>query len=230
MKWFKHDSDANTDAKLKKLRHKYGIQAYGLYWYCLELIAGRVDRNNITFELEEDAETIAMEWNLDQIKVQDMMQYMCDIGLFSSNSGVISCLKLAKRLDDTNAKNPEIKLILSRLNPNHSESVGDTPSDSEKLLTDETRLDKNIKESGAHPPEPKKKFIKPTVEQIREYCESRNNSVDPQRFFDYNESRGWVVSRSPMKCWKASVRTWEQNSFGNGSNCASPVAGVDPWI
>jgi len=28
MKWFKHDSDANQDAKLKKLRLKYGAQGY----------------------------------------------------------------------------------------------------------------------------------------------------------------------------------------------------------
>ena len=42
MKWFKHDSDANQDAKLKKLRLKYGAQGYGIYWYCLELIARNV--------------------------------------------------------------------------------------------------------------------------------------------------------------------------------------------
>ena len=37
MKWFKHDSNANTDAKLKRVRMKYGMQGYGLYWYCLEI-------------------------------------------------------------------------------------------------------------------------------------------------------------------------------------------------
>jgi hypothetical protein len=59
MRWFKHDADANADAKLKKVRIKYGMQGYGLYWYCLELIAGNVDVDNITFELEHDAEIIA---------------------------------------------------------------------------------------------------------------------------------------------------------------------------
>ena len=40
MKWIKHDTNANQDAKLKKLRMKYGLEGYGMYWYCLELIAG----------------------------------------------------------------------------------------------------------------------------------------------------------------------------------------------
>ncbi|MEH6451299.1 MAG: Lin1244/Lin1753 domain-containing protein, partial [Oleispira sp.] len=44
MKWIKHDTNANQDAKLKRMRMKYGLEGYGLYWYCLELIAADVDR------------------------------------------------------------------------------------------------------------------------------------------------------------------------------------------
>ncbi|MCP3699064.1 MAG: DUF4373 domain-containing protein [Aliivibrio sp.] len=38
MRWFKHDSAAHIDARIKKVKHKYGIVGYGLYWYCIELI------------------------------------------------------------------------------------------------------------------------------------------------------------------------------------------------
>lgn len=146
MKWFKHDSNAHIDAKMKKVRHNYGIEGYGLYWYCLELISGLVDKDNITFELEEDAETIAKEWNMKPESVQKIIRYMCDIGLFESNNGVITCLKLAKRLDDTNAKNPEIKLILESLsaeknrNRSNSETLGETPNSSYQTRLDKIRL------------------------------------------------------------------------------------------
>jgi hypothetical protein len=149
MKWFKHDSNAHTDTKLKKLRHRHGIEGYGLYWYCLELIAGKVDKSNITFELEDDAQTIARDWNMDQIKVQEIMQYMCDLRLFSSNNGTISCLKLAKRLDDTNAKNPEIKAIIDLLSRTHSEELGEIPNESDQIRLDQTRSEeKENKPSG----------------------------------------------------------------------------------
>lgn len=150
MKWFKHDSNAHIDAKLKKVKHKYGIVGYGLYWYCIELIAMGVDRNNLTFELEEDSETIAMEWNLDQLKVQEMVQYMVHLNLFENNSGRITCLKLARRLDETTSKNPDIKRVLAKLanqtgqdsEPKKSgESPDELPMNSDQNRLEEIRLE-----------------------------------------------------------------------------------------
>ena len=59
------------------------------------------------------------------------------------------------------------------------------------------------------------RFVKPKVEEIDAYCKERNNSVDAQQFFDYYESKGWKVGKSPMKDWKSAVRTWERNDFNN---------------
>jgi hypothetical protein len=57
----------------------------------------------------------------------------------------------------------------------------------------------------------KKKFVRPSISQIKEYCELRKNGVDPEVFFNFYESKGWVVGKSPMKSWPAAVRTWEKN-------------------
>lgn len=54
------------------------------------------------------------------------------------------------------------------------------------------------------------KFQKPSLEAIREYCSSRGNNVDAEQFFNFYESKGWVVGKSPMKDWKAAIRTWEK--------------------
>ena len=61
---------------------------------------------------------------------------------------------------------------------------------------------------------PPKRFVKPTVEEVKAYCEKRKNSVDAQRFVDFYESKGWVVGKAPMKDWQSAVRTWEQNNKG----------------
>jgi hypothetical protein len=57
-----------------------------------------------------------------------------------------------------------------------------------------------------------RKFKKPTLIEVEEYCKERNNEVDPQKFIDFYESKGWLVGKSPMKDWKACIRTWEQRS------------------
>lgn len=100
MKWFKHDADASNDAKLKKLRLKYGAQGYGIYWYCLELIARNVEKHNLTFELEHDAELIADDFKLSSDLVQHIMTFMIELGLFENTDGIITCLKMASRTDE----------------------------------------------------------------------------------------------------------------------------------
>ncbi len=54
-------------------------------------------------------------------------------------------------------------------------------------------------------------FVPPTVEEVKAYCEEKGYSVDPDQFVDHYESNGWMVGKSKMKNWKASVRTWQRN-------------------
>jgi len=63
---------------------------------------------------------------------------------------------------------------------------------------------------------PKKVFTKPSLEQIQEYCKERCNNVDFERFYDFYESKGWMVGSNKMKDWKACVRTWEKKSDRGG--------------
>ena len=57
----------------------------------------------------------------------------------------------------------------------------------------------------------KQKFIKPTLEQVKDYFSEQgqfDSENQANRFFDYYESNGWMVSKNPMKDWKATVRNW----------------------
>lgn len=64
---------------------------------------------------------------------------------------------------------------------------------------------------------------KPTVEEIAAYCMERKNGIDEQEFYDHHERVGWLVgkNKTPMKCWQATIRTWEKSRVkdipGNGS-------------
>jgi DNA-binding transcriptional MerR regulator len=58
-------------------------------------------------------------------------------------------------------------------------------------------------------------FIVPSLQEVSAYCQERNNNVDSQKFFDFYESKGWMVGKNKMKDWKAAVRTWEDKSKSN---------------
>lgn len=120
---------------------------------------------------------------------QDELQLL---GLKESGEYVLGCQTVAERL-------PQVK----------SEEVRE-----DKVRLDKGRLEEDAPQSVAASDT---RFKKPTLEEITAYCTERKNSVDPQAFFDFYESKGWRVGNQPMKDWKACVRTWERREQASGS-------------
>lgn len=77
---------------------------------------------------------------------------------------------------------------------------------------DKNSIDKNSIE---YKENTKRKFIKPTIEEIQEYCKERNNGINANAFYDFYESKDWYVGKNKMKDWKACIRTWEQRETIN---------------
>lgn len=82
-------------------------------------------------------------------------------------------------------------------------------------LEKDIEIEKEIHSSAKSTTTKRKRFEKPTLSEIKEYCIERNNNVDAQHFYDYYESNGWKVGKNSMKNWQAAVRTWEKNSYTN---------------
>ena len=87
-----------------------------------------------------------------------------------------------------------------------------SPPEIEIEIEKEIKIEKEI-DSSASTTTKRKRFEKPTLSEIKEYCIERNNNVDAQHFYDYYESNGWKVGKNSMKNWQAAVRTWEKNSY-----------------
>lgn len=84
---------------------------------------------------------------------------------------------------------------------------------------------KNAEPSNSNNIQSKRKvFIKPTIEKISAYCKENGYQVDAERFFFYYESKGWLVGKSPMKDWKAAVRTWASNQKSSQPSSSPQVA------
>ena len=56
-----------------------------------------------------------------------------------------------------------------------------------------------------------KAFFPPTFEEVKAYCDKRQNHVDVQRFIDFYSAKGWMIGKNKMKDWQAAVRTWERD-------------------
>ena len=80
-------------------------------------------------------------------------------------------------------------------------------------LEKDIEIEKEIDSSAKSTTTKRKRFEKPTLSQITQYCLERNNCVNAEQFYDYYESNGWKVGKNAMKDWKACVRTWERNGY-----------------
>tara|TARA_R110000851_G_scaffold236513_1_gene389193 strand:- start:1936 stop:2622 length:687 start_codon:yes stop_codon:yes gene_type:complete len=212
------------DAKLQEILLDYGLEGYGLYWYCLELIAGNVEADKLTFELEHDARIIARNTGSTVQKVEEMMSRFASLGLFERVDGVITCLKLSKVSDDYTSKMVRLKgtQVID------SKEVRQTPTNSDKVPLDKTKLDetKPLKDMSTSSPvtqekKPSKQFIKPTPEELVAYFESKGStSSEAENFFNFYESKGWLVGKNKMKVWKASASLWIGKNKSNGQQVA----------
>ena len=78
-------------------------------------------------------------------------------------------------------------------------------------------------------PTPSKRFTKPTLEEVRAYCQERKNCVNAEKFVDYYDSNGWKVGKNAMKDWKAAVRTWEKNRFDKQGDTAQKNPDIEKY-
>lgn len=61
----------------------------------------------------------------------------------------------------------------------------------------------------------KRGFVKPTIEQLKEYMREQGMNDIAENWLNHYEANGWKVGKNPMKDWKASVRTWKTNQKNN---------------
>ena len=96
-------------------------------------------------------------------------------------------------------------------NDKDKEKENDNESESVIIVSDE--------------PKPRTKSSRmsiPSVEEIAAYMMEKgepNPQDEAQAFFDYFDSKGWVVGKAPMKRWRSAVGTWLRNKYnGYGRN------------
>lgn len=209
MKWFKHQADANLNAKLQEVILDHGMEGYGLYWFCIELVAMNVTSSKLTFELEHDARIISRMTGLQVAKVELIMRDFIKLDLFSASEGRIQCLKLAKRCDDFTAK----AIRQNGLQAIESKGVRQSPTKSDKVPLEDRSKKVEVRSKKVDAGKEKSsRFTPPSLEDVIQYCRERGNSVDADSFIDHYSANGWMRGKTKIKDWKACVRTWEKNA------------------
>ena len=103
---------------------------------------------------------------------------------------------------------PDETQIEPKHNPNHK-----------PLTTNQEPITKN--QEPLKSKEKAKRFIPPSIEEVILFFREKGDT-DPinqgERFFNFYESKGWLVGKNKMKSWKASVSSWISRNKSDQSN------------
>lgn len=213
--WLKLHKDFFQRKEIKRLRKIAGGDTYTII-YLKMLLRSIMSDGKLYFDgLEDDfASELALDLDEKEENVQITIQYLLKSGLLEMCSDEEYYLPdtkdstgcetaAASRMRRCRAKKD--KLECNNVTPVLQSGYGEK----EKELELEKELDTKANKS----PTKAKRFVKPTLSEIEQYCIERNNNVDAQHFYDHYESNGWKVGKNSMKDWKAAVRTWEKNNY-----------------
>lgn len=180
------------------------------------------DFKYITIEYEKKGcEVISRKLRLTKISIHDYQKYQSTIdkNVKENNINNINNMNIIYNWEENEkcecmTKNNEVCLRRSSYNIN---GVNYCNQHSKPIIS--KLLLKNDVESKS------KKFTPPTLEEIEEYCKSRNNSIDAKIFYDYFNEGNWKDSNgNQVKNWKQKIITWEKfnSKFNNKKNQVIP--------
>ena len=234
--WLKLKKDFFDDPKILKIRSVAGGDTYTCIY--LKLLLKSLDNDGVIFfdgiEPTIEAE-IALKIREQEINVKAAMAIFESLGLLQKGEGEDVRLPeaaslsgkecdSAKRVREFRAKQKEVKA----LHCNGAVTSGNENVTLEKELEKELELELETEEANASTcaraceseKKPTKRFQKPTLDELIAYKQKANLVlVDCEVFFDFYESKGWVVGKNPMKDWQATMRNWDRAERERGGKC-----------
>lgn len=236
--WLKLKKDFFDDPKILKIRSVAGGDTYTCIY--LKLLLKSLDNDGVIFfdgiEPTIEAE-IALKIREQEINVKAAMAIFESLGLLQKGEGEDVRLPeaaslsgkecdSAKRVREFRAKQKEVKAL--HCNGAVTSGNENVTLEKEKELELEKELETETEEANASTcaraceseKKPAKRFQKPTLDELIAYKQKANLAlVDCEVFFDFYESKGWVIGKNPMKDWQAAMRNWDRTERERGGKC-----------
>ena len=210
--WLKLHKDFFQRKEIKRLRKIAGGDTYTII-YLKMLLRSIMSDGKLYFDgLEDDfASELALDLDEKEENVQITIQYLLKSGLLEMCSDEEYYLPDTK--DSTGCETAAAsRMRKCRAKKDKLERNNVTPM----LQSGYGEIEKELeieKDSSASTTPKRKRFEKPSISDIKQYCMERNNNVNAEQFYDYYESNGWRVGKNSMKNWQAAVRTWERSEY-----------------
>jgi hypothetical protein len=213
--YFPHFCNARHDRKIKRLTKELGLEGYGIFFMLLEVLREQTDLKYPMADIDLLADE--MRTSEQKIRVAICNYGLFDIETFEEKEKFFSpkllvylqpYFKMREQRISAGKKSGESR----KMKALQQNNLNDRLTEVEEPLNKESKVkESKVKENNNNSEKPHThKFVTPSIESIKKYCTERKNNVDAEKFFDFYQSKGWMVGKNKMKDWKACIRTWEK--------------------
>ena len=206
--YFSHDSNARNDQRLMRVRMKYGMEGYGVYFGIIEILR---EQEDYTLHYADNLESLAFDLRADFSLIESIIN---EFELFEHDENIFYSKSLKRRmekLDLIKQKRAEAGRKGGKSKPNDNQMLNNSLTSKAK----DSKVNK-IKESKGN------KMLKKDEEfelSLQKYINQYDSKL-LQEFFNYwtEPNKSGTQMRFEMeKTWdtKRRLKRWANNDFGN---------------
>lgn len=208
--YFQHDFNARSSIKLQEVLMDLGVEGIGLYWCIIE----QMYEQGGTLPLRS-CKSIAFALHVDSDKVAALIG---NYGLFESDDDNFWSPSVVKRLEENRSlslKRRQAAMSEKRSARKEATAAGSEAIAEQKSCTCSANVDASLffvpqeieKETEAKKETKTEKevcdsatrFAPPSLDEVKAYVEKESLKIDAERFWQFYESKGWMIGRNKMK-------------------------------
>lgn len=246
--YFSHDFGARNDPKLQSVLMEHGAAGLGVFWCIVEQLYEQggfmslMFCKTIAYTLHVETsmvESIVKDFELFKYDDEQFWSESVNSRLKKRNDAnesrrqkrkaYFERLKQSEQQDKSESSTSQLEVNLKTTTTKERKEKGEEKKEKESKGKDTStdvdaqeinNINKKEEEKEEEKPTQKKRtvFKPPTLEEVKAYIAERHSPIDPVAFWNWYESKGWMVGSNKMKNWKAAVSTWERRENENNGN------------
>jgi len=235
LSYFPKDVSFYTDRKVRRLMHEFGAKGILVYDYILCVIYQ--DKGYYVNYDEHFAFDVAdmLGCGINEDLVKEVINGCIRVNLFDKDlyerCHILTSAGIQRRYS-TIKRNAEINKDFMVFTDETVVIAAKTPIIATKtpIITAEipqSKVKKSKVNNKEKEKETAKRFLPPSIEQVKKFVLEKNYSVDAESFIAFYQSKNWFVGKNKMKDWRAAVVTWEKRNKEFLTNKQSVIKNVN---
>lgn len=202
MRWFRLYNDIVDDEKIAQIDGK----TFKVFVFLMAVCSQNDSQSGIL----PDKKYLSWRLRMTEKKIELALMELESHGIVDQANGAITIVNWHKRQfksDNINERVARYRNAKKEKDVTLHETLSVSPQNRTEQNRTDTEKNKRVRAT----------FQPPSLDEVRAYIQEKNFQVNPEGWTAHYEANGWMVGKNKMKDWKAAIRTWQHNGYGQGT-------------